>query len=403
MTVRSLLLLLAAVVGGTLFGLLALKDPGYVLISYGNRTFETSVWFALFCVLILMGAVALAWALLRHALRSRSQVSAWARERRLRNANTQTVQGAIQLTEGQFAAARSALEGAAEEVETPVLNYLAAAVAAYSLGDAEEGDRLLERAETAAPRARTAVGLTRARLQGETGQWQRCRETLDLLLSENPRHPRVLGQSLECAERLQDWAAVVDLVARAKKAKGADTETLERALRNAWRGRLAASRGSDAAAEHARQTWKSVPKNLKRDPALVHAYAVTLMAAGDADTAESVLRSAIGADFDPDLVELYGRVRARRPDRQFDTAKGWLAAHPDDATLLLALGRLAAANEDSGSAREYLEFSIAQSPSAAARAELGRVYLAEGDVARGRQLLDTAFLDSMPSAPAGMH
>ena len=146
-----------------------------------------------------------------------------------------------------------------------------------------------------------------------------------------------------------------------------------------------------------------MPKNLKRDPALVHAYAVTLMAAGDADTAESVLRSAIGADFDPDLVELYGRVRARRPDRQFDTAKGWLAAHPDDATLLLALGRLAAANEDSGSAREYLEFSIAQSPSAAARAELGRVYLAEGDVARGRQLLDTAFLDSMPSAPAGMH
>ena len=136
MTVRSLLLLLAAVVGGTLFGLLALKDPGYVLISYGNRTFETSVWFALFCVLILMGAVALAWALLRHALRSRSQVSAWARERRLHNANTQTVQGAIQLAEGQFAAAGTALEGAAEEVETPVLNYLAAAVAAYSLGDA---------------------------------------------------------------------------------------------------------------------------------------------------------------------------------------------------------------------------------------------------------------------------
>ena len=403
MTVRSLLLLLGAVIGGTLFGLLALKDPGYVLISYGNRTFETSVWFALFCVLILMGAVALAWALLRRALRSRSQVSAWARERRRRNAHTQTRQGAIQLAEGQFAAAGTALEGAAEEVETPVLNYLAAAVAAYSLGDAEDGDRLLERAETAAPRARTAVGLTRARLQGETGEWQRCRDTLDLLLSANPRHPQVLRQSLECAERLEDWAAVVDLVARAKKAKGADTEALERALRNAWRGRLTASRGSDTAAEHARQTWKSVPKDLKGDPSLVHAYAVTLMAAGDADTAESVLRSAIGADFDTDLIEVYGRVRARRPDRQFDAAKGWLAAHPDDATLLLALGRLAAANEDSQSARGYLESSIEQSPSAAARTELGRVYLAEGDIARGRQLLDTAFLDSMPSATPSRH
>ena len=47
MTARGLLLLLAALAAGAALGLLALRDPGYVLISYGNRTFETSVWFAL--------------------------------------------------------------------------------------------------------------------------------------------------------------------------------------------------------------------------------------------------------------------------------------------------------------------------------------------------------------------
>lgn len=398
MRARGLLLLLAAVTAGAAFGLLALRDPGYVLISYGNRTFETSVWFALAALLLVAVLVWAAWTILRRALRSRSRLSAWSRERRIRNAHAQTVQGTIQLAEGDFAAARTTLLAAAEQVETPFVSLLSAALAAHRAGDPAESERLLERAEEAAPGARTAVGLTRARLAGEAGQWRECRRTLAPLALEHPRHPGVLRLSLECAERLEDWEAVLAAATALGKIRGQDTEGLDAAVRRAWRGRLAASRGSATAAAHARQTWKAVPKALKTAPSVVREYAAALLSGGDADTAEAALRAAITADFDPSLVDLYGRLRSGRPHRQLDAAKGWLESHPQDPGLLLALGRLAVASDEPDRARAYLESSVTLSPTASAREELASLYLASGEVAQGRRLIEQALQDDRGGA-----
>ena len=393
MTARGLLLLLAALTAGAALGLLALRDPGYVLISYGNRTFETSVWFALAGLALVAAAAGTAWTILRRILRGRSRLSAWSRERRIRNAHAQTVQGTIQLAEGDFAAASTTLAAAAEQVETPFVNLLSAALAAHGAGDAEESERLLARAEAAAPGAGTAVGLTRARLAGQAGEWRECRRTLERLASEHPRHPGVLRLSLECAERLEDWEGALAAASALGKIRGADTDALDAAARRAWRGRLAASRGSATAAAHARQTWKAVPKALRTDTGLVREYAQALLSGGDPDTAESALRTAIATDFDPALVDLYGRLRSGRPHRQLDAATGWLESHPEDPVLLLALGRLAVASDEPDRARGYLESSVTLSPTASAREELASLYLASGDVAQGRRLIEQALED----------
>ena len=388
MTTRGLLLLLVAVGAGTAFGVLALHDPGYVFISYGNATLETSVWFAVAALVLLTAAASVLLALLRRALRGRSRLSAWSRDRRLRNAHARTVRGVTQLAEGDFAAARSALEEAARDVETPVVNLLCAAVAAHAAGDAPERERLLASAETAMPNAGIAVALARARLQGNDGEWRAAQKTLGQLLTDHPRHPGVLRLALECSRRLEDWETVLELVGRLKKLRAIDGNALEDATHAAWHGRLVASRDSATAADHARRTWKAVPKDLKSDPLLVRAYAETLFASADADSAETTLRTAIATDFDADLVELYGRVRSGRPNRQLDAAAGWLETHPEDPTLLLALGRLAMASDEPDRARTYLESCIGVSASQAARAELASLYLAAGDVAQGRRLLE---------------
>lgn len=398
MRARGLLLLLAAVTAGAAFGLLALRDPGYVLISYGNRTFETSVWFALAALVLLAAVVGTAWTILRRTLRSRARLAAWSRERRLRNAHAQTVQGTIQLAEGDFAAARTTLVAAAEQAETPFVSLLSAALAAHRAGDPEESERLLARAEEAAPDARTAVGLTRARLAGEAGQWRQCRQTLERLAAEHPRHPGVLRLSLECAERLEDWEGVLAAASTLGKIRGEDADALDGAVRRAWRGRLAASRGSATAAAHARQTWNAVPKALRTDITIVREYAETLLSGGDTDTAESALRAAITADFDPMLVDLYGRLRSGRPHRQLDAATSWLESHSEDPGLLLALGRLAIASDEPDRARQYLESSVTLSPTAAAREELASLYLASGEVAQGRRLIEQALEDDRGGA-----
>ena len=43
----GLLLAVVAVVLGGLIGTLVVRDPGYVLLSYGDMAFETSLWFSL--------------------------------------------------------------------------------------------------------------------------------------------------------------------------------------------------------------------------------------------------------------------------------------------------------------------------------------------------------------------
>ena len=74
-------------------------------------------------------------------------------------------------------------------------------------------------------------------------------------------------------------------------------------------------------------------------------------------------------------------------DRRRATAESWLKTRPNDATLLLALGRIAPASRDWVNAREYFEASLKQRRSAEMYAELGRLCLAMGERPRAAELL----------------
>ncbi len=86
------------------------------------------------------------------------------------------------------------------------------------------------------------------------------------------------------------------------------------------------------------------------------------------------------------MVTLYGTLCGHDPKAQLHAAEGWLKQQPDDAQLLLALGRLALQNRLWDKAREYLEASLAQSRSATACAELARLLAHQGEIARSNQL-----------------
>ena len=394
----ALILVIAALVLGALFGSLMVKDAGYVLISYDNATFETSVWFALFGLLIVLGIGYTLFAIVRRLIHGRSNVSTWFQRRRVRGARKQTVQGLLQMAEGRWAEAKKALEGSVDGSETPLINYLNAARAAHELDDVDERDRLLRLAHETTPGSRFAVGLTQAELQRNKGQWEQCLATLIRLRSDSPRHPQVLAMLLECYKQLEDWESILGLVPDLKKNKVKDPAELDAMLTDVWSRRLAASRGSADAARHAENTWKAVPKDLKKHPGVVLQYVKLLDAAGNANQAEAVLRTSIGADFRDDWVELYGRINSDQVSEQLIVAERWLKERPNNPVLLLALGRLSLMNEQWGKAREYFEASLRLSRTREVYGELGRLCLALGDIERGGEFVAQSLTD-LPELP----
>ncbi|MCY3822069.1 MAG: hypothetical protein OXH52_22395 [Gammaproteobacteria bacterium] len=367
MKVRTLVYAVAAVIVGGLLGSLMLKDAGYVLIAYDKAAFETSVWFALIALVLLWVLARLLFALARRLLRGGADFANWRQKRRETTANERTEQGVLHILEGRWADARKALTEVASSAPTPIVNYLGAARAAHELKDADERDRLLDLAGGAASGASLAVGLTRARFLAEHGQMQECLETLEGLNEASPRHPRVMSMLLACHEELGDWDAVVELAPVIGKAKAVDPSDLEQSLQHAWCGRLEASSASADAAQNVRETWREIPRRLKRTGAVAVRYAQCLDAVGEADVAARILRRAIERDPDDRLIELYGEIRSGRPGEQLAAAEKWLEHTPRDPVLLQTLVRLSLLNEEWAKAKRYVELgATARTPTSGA-------------------------------------
>lgn len=386
----GLLLLVVAVVLGGLIGTLVARDPGYVLISYGNMALETSLWFALALLGALYLSVRLLIWLVSRTTTSTGRFGNWLRRRKGRQARQQTVQGLLLMAEGQWADARKVLVSSAKEVGTPLINYLAAARAAHELGDAAARDDLLRQAHESTPGSRFAVGLTQAELQKNAAQWEQSLATLLQLKSNSPRHPQVLLMLAEVYEQLDDWQALVELLPDLKKRKVLPEAELNALAERAWIRRL----GQGGAA----RVWNDVPRELKKTPAVLAAHAGALAAEGDGAGAEAALRSALRDVWDPSLVGLYGEVTGAEPDRQLIAAEGWLKERPNDPELLLALGRISLMNEEWSKAREYFETSLRLQRSPEIYGELGRLCVSLGDAERGGEYLAHATV-GLPDLP----
>ena len=396
MKLRWVAFALAALGGGAALGWLAQRDAGYVFISLGHHTVETSVWFALFALFALLAAAGLLWALARWAVTGRTRLAAWRRGRRQRQARHATTVGLTELLEGRWQTARLALEGAAHDADIPLVNYLAAARAAHAGGDDAGRDALCDQAAASTPDAAVGVALARARMLQERGAWRECRAAVDAALATAPRHAEALTLKLACARRLDDWQGVLATVAALGGVKGADKASLDAASRQAWQGRLAAA-GTDAA--QVKATWSAVPRKLRRSPALAIAHAEALAAASDGDAAVAALQAALKAGYHPGLIGCYGRVRSSQPREQLASAEHWLAEHPNDPALALALGRLSLAAGEREKAFKHLEASVAAAPTAECCAELGRLHLSAGEMERGIALIDRALAASATAEP----
>lgn len=387
--IRILLIILIALLLGTGLSLGLQYDLGYIRISLGNYLIETNFWIGLALLVAVIVASVMAINLFRRLRHGTGMVAGWLARSNERRARRRTTQGLLALAEGNWPRARKLLTSSAEHADTPLINYLAAAQASFETGDHEAVDELLRKAFESTPGSDMAVGITQAQLQLAGNRLEQALATLLRLRKQTPHHPFVLKLLKNAYVRLEDWRELSRLLPEIRKRNVMESEELHDLERLVWHNLL--QRAAEECRRHSGEPtaslepltrlWDELPGFLRRDEHTIREYARLLAELGDEAQAETLLRKVLRNHWGDDLINLYGRVKGLKPDEQLLVAEQWLKDRPNNAELLLALGRLSLRNELWGKAREYFETSLKLRRSRETMAELSRLnaHMGEGE------------------------
>ncbi|MCO4198134.1 heme biosynthesis protein HemY [Aeromonas hydrophila] len=361
-----LIVLVAAMVAGLIFGPQASGNKGYVLISLGNYTVESSVTSAVILAVLFYGALLIVEWLLGRVFGLRRKTLGWYGSRRRRKANQQTVAATLAMAEGHYSQAEKLMLKGASNSDTPLLNYLSAAKAAQARGDDVRRDQYLQKAQEENPKAELALTLTQTQLQIEQGQYDTALAMLESVYALNPRHPMVLDQLRQVHLAREDWAALIDLIPVLHKVGKLTPKQEEDLLQQAWRGRLDAASG---ALETLRPIWQELPRKLRQDPDLLAVYGDRLRQLGADNEAAELWLDALRKQVSPQLL-------ARLPKLKLDSYQPMLTLlqkiqdQPGVDAALAQVYLLAGQLDD---AQRLLEQEVAKAPNAAVYHALGQV------------------------------
>lgn len=347
------------------------EDPGYVLLRLRGWRVETTLVAAVLILLLAWALLTAAWRLLRWPFGAFSR-----RHRRL--SQQRMGDGLIALIEGRHGDAERDLNRASrlDSLRGPAL--LAAAEAASRRG---EHGRALEALNQASQSAPQAARVLRARVLRRDGK---PAEALALLAPEADKGTLTPGGWRELAlaalahgdirrarEALDPLQKSGALGSRAYAAL--ETQVLTATINVA----------PDGASLNT--LWSQLPKAQRRVPAVIDAYARRAAGFGLTLPAMDEVESALRREWSPLLIETYGTLAGDDVEARLRRAEGWLDAHPNDANLLLTLGRMCVRLKLWGKARQHLERSLALTPSAAAWEALGDMFAGQGDAEQAQR------------------
>ena len=219
------------------------------------------------------------------------------------------------------------------------------------------------------------VAISRARLRLQAGEYEQALGALKDIRKDAGRYPAVPDLLRQAYVGLGDWSGLAELLPVLKKSDALPGDELLQMEREVHVHLLQEVAGSvdAAAAGKLRASWQKMPAELKLDEAMIALYVSMLVKLEHDGEAEKIILRELKKRWDPQLVRLYGYVKSDNIPRQLARAESWLSAHPQDAQLLLCLGRLCARDKLWGKARDYFENSYRIEHRAETCAELGRL------------------------------
>jgi len=373
---RLLLLLAIGLTGALLWRELA-ADPGYLLLTFRGWAVESTLVVALGLFLVAWLLLVGLFALLRAPWRL------WHRRRR-QQSRERLAGGLLALQEGRWAKAEKLLQRAANDPGQRLAALLAAAQAAQARGDDLQAEKLLSRAAQADGEPAVLISCANRLLQ--RGQAASTVEMLEAARRRGVLPPLALelyARALSRNGRAVEALPLLAEIRRSQLRSGGVLHELECEL-------AAASLVQADSFGELRQRLGQLEREWRQRPAVVAAFARRAADFGEIAAAADALEGALAKRWSEPLVALYGRLAHPQPRRALKRAEAWLEAQPDNATALLALGRLCRGEQLWGKAEEFLLKALDRGAGAAGWEALGELYAAQGDDGRARQALANA-------------
>lgn len=350
---------------------LAVHNPGYVLLAYPPYRLEMSLTLFVLALLATFVLAYLALQLLLAVLGLPAYVRAFRAERSKVKGRTAMMDALGAFFEGRYQAAEKSAVQALELGEESGIIPIIAARAAHELREFDKRDAYLAAAEgkTVGESTMRLVAATKFNL--DQRQPQAALNALKALRDSGVRgHVGALHLELRAQQQARNWDAVLDVVNQLEKRDALDAASATQMRQLAWLEKL---REPPQDAESLRALWQSVPAELRKRGKIVASAARTLIRTGDSKFAQKILSDSLNAQWDGDLVTLYGDCMGDDVVGQIEQAEKWLRQHIQDAGLLLALGKLCLYQGLWGKAQSYLEASVSVAPSRAAYTMLGKL------------------------------
>ncbi|MDA0279044.1 MAG: hypothetical protein O3C29_01165 [Proteobacteria bacterium] len=355
-------------------------DPGYLLIAFGDTTFETSLFALLVAVTVvyLVSKLILIvfhwinpWHLIRFGRNYKEHLRAKSRSK--------TIEGLLYFTRGSWESSYNLLKKGMKDPDASVVNYLAAAYAAHQQGNKDAWMNCLETAENEYPAARSTINSLKAQLLFKSNQLEQCVAVLQQMKTSSLNDASLLQLLKDVYLKLNDWEQLEKLLPALEKNSVIDGQEAELIrvrifMENLYRISNRRVDFSDVEiGAQLEKAWKKGAASFKQDEKIVKHYAELLFKLDQKEQAGKAIEVALNKSWSDELIKRYGELDFGTPHRQLLIAESWIQDRPGNARLLVALGRIAMRNELWGKAREYFDTSIEISPTAQAHGELARL------------------------------
>ena len=348
----------------------AAHNPGYVLLVYPPYRIELSL--TLFVVLSLLTFVS-GYGMVRlmvGVLRMPAYVRKFRSERAQAKARKSLDEELGAFFEGRYADSEKAANRAMESGDRSALHTIIAARSAHELREFKKRDAYLSAAEG------KSIGDTSMRLM-TTGKF--------LLDQRDPRgalaalqelrdkgvkdHLGALSLELKAHQQAGNWDEVLNVLYQLEKRDGIDETMASQFRQQAWLGKIRQQKDLKGLTA----CLKNMPAEFKLRSRIAATAARALNQHGGGSLAQQLLADSLNAQWDSELVALYGDCLSDDVVAQIEQAEKWLALHSQDAGLLLALGKLCLHQRLWGKAQSYLDASNSITPSHAAYTALGQL------------------------------